>query len=168
MDATLLLNGRETKFTPGQTILDVARENLVHIPTLCYLERTYPLAACRICVVELQDSDLLVPACATAANEGMDIRTDSKRVRAARAEVLKMLVSRGYHDCPVCDAGGECGLQDLVHEYGLENIPMTTPPQGPPPEYATSFIRYWPERCILCYRCVAACRDVKHIRAIDI
>ncbi len=105
----------------------------MHIPRLCYLERT-PLAACRICAVELQDSDILVSACATAANEGMDIRTDSKRVRVARKEILKLLISLGHHDCPICDKAGECALQDLVHEYGLEDVPMTPPPQGPPPE----------------------------------
>ena len=168
MDSTLLLNGREVPFKPGQTILEVAEDNKVRVPTLCYLARTGPTAACRICVVELLDSDILVPACATPANAGMDVRTDSTRVTAARKEILRLLIARGHHDCPVCDQGGECTLQDLVHEYGVEHVPMSEPPRDLPPEYATSLIRYWPERCVLCYRCVSACRDYKHIRAIDI
>ncbi len=168
MDSTLLLNGREVDFRPGQTILEVAEAHAVRIPTLCHLARTGPTATCRICVVELLDSDILVPACATPANAGMDVRTDSKRVKTARQEILRLLIARGHHDCPVCDQGGECTLQDLVHEYGLEHVPMTEPPRDSPPEYATSLIRYWPERCVLCYRCVSACRDYKHIGAIDI
>lgn len=168
MDLTLLLNGRNTSFKPGQTILEVAGANGVSIPTLCHLKRAVPTATCRICVVELLGDDTLVPACSTPANAGMDIRTDSKRVNRARKDILQMLIGKGYHDCPVCDKGGECTLQDLVHDYGVEHVLMSPYAAKPPLAYATPLIRYWPERCILCYRCVSACKDIKHIGAIDI
>ena len=168
MDQTLHLNGQEVSFTPGQTILEVARENNVHIPTLCYMRRAVPIESCRVCVVEIEGAAELLPACSTPANAGMRVLTHSQQVLEARREILTMLMHTGHHDCPICDAGGECQLQDLVYEYGVRHVPMTKPPKYDVPEYATPNIRYWPERCILCLRCATACNEVLGIGAISI
>ena len=168
MDQTLHLNGNEVSFAPGQTILEVARENNVAIPTLCHMRRAEPIGSCRVCVVEVEGAAELLPACSTPANAGMAVHTHSPTVMEARREILAMLMHTGHHDCPICDKGGECRLQDLVYEYAVQHVPMTQPPQGDVPEYATPNIRYWPERCILCLRCVTACNEVLGIGAISI
>ncbi|MGM0539358.1 MAG: formate dehydrogenase subunit alpha [Thermodesulfobacteriota bacterium] len=166
MDQTLHLNGQEVSFTPGQTILEAARENNVAIPTLCHMRRAEPIESCRVCVVEIEGATELLPACSTPANAGMHIQTHSPRVIEARREILALLMYTGHHDCPICDQGGECRLQDLVYEYGVRHVPMTTKPDQSVPEYPTPNIRYWPERCILCLRCVTACNEVLGIGAI--
>jgi predicted molibdopterin-dependent oxidoreductase YjgC len=98
----------------------------------------------------------------------MEVQTDSERVRQARKSILTMLIESGHHDCPVCDKGGECPLQDLAYEYGVTDIPVHPEMTSGKVEYATPLIRYWPERCILCHRCVTACRETKAIGAIQI
>ncbi len=168
MDQTLTLNGQDVSFTPGQTILEVAGEHGVAIPTLCHMQRAEPIGSCRICVVEVDGCSELLPACSTPANAGMRIQTHSQAVMEARREILSMLMHTGYHDCPICDQGGECRLQDLVYEYGVQHVPMPKRPDQGVPEYATPNIRYWPERCILCLRCVTACNEVLGIGAISI
>lgn len=168
MDWTMRLNGQEVSFTPGQTILEVARENRVTIPTLCHYKRSEPIGSCRVCVVEVKGAPTLLPACATHANPDMDVQTDSDRVRQARKTILTMLIESGHHDCPVCDKGGECPLQDLAYEYGVVDVPVHPEMTSGKVEYATPYIRYWPERCILCHRCVTACRETKSIGAIQI
>lgn len=168
MDWTMRLNGQEISFTKGQTILEVARDHGVSIPTLCHYKRSEPIGSCRVCVVEVKGAPTLLPACATHANPDMDVQTDSPRVRQARTSILTMLIESGHHDCPVCDKGGECPLQDLAYEYGVANVPVHPEMTSGKVEYATPFIRYWPERCILCHRCVTACRETKAIGAIQI
>ena len=168
MDWTMRLNGQDVTFTPGQTILEVARENGIAIPTLCSYKRSEPIGSCRVCVVEVKGAPTLLPACATHANPDMEVQTDSLRVRQARKTILTMLIESGHHDCPVCDKGGECPLQDLAYEYGIMDVPVHPEMTSSKVEYATPYIRYWPERCILCHRCVTACRETKSIGAIQI
>jgi formate dehydrogenase alpha subunit len=162
------LNSRDVSFTQGQTILEVARENGVRIPTLCHYKRSEPIGSCRICLVEVTGAATLLPACATAANPDMEVQTDTERVWQARRSILTMLVQDGHHDCPICDAAGECPLQDLAYEYGVSGPELPQAEAGKKAEYATPLIRYWPERCILCHRCVIACRETKAIGAIQI
>ncbi|MFW6414775.1 MAG: molybdopterin-dependent oxidoreductase [Thermodesulfobacteriota bacterium] len=167
MDTTLKINGQEYSFKQGETILDVATANRIYIPTLCYLEKANPIGSCRICVVELSGVDTLLPACSTPANSGMDIWTESERVVQFRRQVLRMLLDCGYHDCPVCDKAGECPLQDLVYNYGIQGVANQPWNYEEEPEFSTPLIRYHPERCILCHRCVTACREIRGIGAID-
>jgi len=168
MDWTMRLNSQDVTFTQGQTILEVARDNGIDIPTLCYYQRSEPIGSCRVCVVEVKGAPTLLPACATHANPDMDVQTDSSRVRQARKTILTMLIESGHHDCPVCDKAGECPLQDLAYEYGVIDVPVHPEMTSSKVEYATPLIRYWPERCILCHRCVTACRETKSIGAIQI
>ena len=182
---TLIINGELVGFEPGQTILEVAREQGIHIPTLCHLPQVEATGVCRICVVEVAGADRLLPSCATPAGEGMDIKTDSPRVHEARKNILEMLVASGDHNCVVgnmppeewldfqmaamnkpwhgkiCPAHGDCRLQDLAVEYGvrLENR------EGAGWEYPLDdghplIVRDY-SRCIKCGRCVQACNEVQ-------
>ena len=189
---TLLINGESMGFEPGQTILEVAREHGIHIPTLCHLPQAEATGVCRICVVEVAGADRLLPSCETPAGEGMVIKTDSPRVYEARKSILEMLVASGDHNCvvgnlppeewldfqveamdkpwhdKVCPAHGDCRLQDLAVEYGVRLESR----QGAGREYPLDdehpmIVRDY-SRCIQCGRCVQACNQVQVNQAIPV
>lgn len=158
------INGQEYEVDQGTTILQVAREKGIHIPTLCYLERVSPIGSCGLCVVEVEGQDELVQACNTYVEDGMVINTDTPSVKAARKAALEKILEKHPLDCPVCDKAGECKLQDLVYELGYEErishkvvgIPLL---KEPPVSYSTPGIKYYPSRCVLCQRCVTICSE---------
>ena len=159
--AKLKLNGKRVSFTPGQTILQVAREHGVEIPTLCYLERTTPTGACRMCLVEVKGARTLVAACAAPAADGMEVWTDTERVRAARKLNIELLLASGEHNCLVCEANGECKLQQLAYEYGVSPGRFSGPSQSKEVEEDNPFIVRDFNKCILCGRCVQACNELQ-------
>ncbi len=165
--ATLQLNGRRVEFEPGQSILDVATESGIEIPTLCYLKGTTPTGACRMCMVEVAGARSLVAACSTPASEGMEIWTDSERVNRARKLNVELLLASGTHDCLTCEANGDCRLQDLAYKYGITQVHFPLTPQPFPKEEDNPFIIRDFSRCILCGRCVQACNEVVVNRAIS-
>lgn len=184
------MNGREISFEAGRTILQVATEHSVEIPTLCHLQDADHAQVCRICVVEVAGSDRLLPACATPANEGMEIHTDTLRVREARKTVLEMLAASGQHTCFAwnrpretwseahrrsaqrpwhdrnCPADGECRLQELIVEYGVDTEHLVPQDMDFPLDDDTPLMVRDFSRCILCGRCVAACNAVQVNEAI--
>src|SRR5208283_4789513 len=109
----LKIDGKDIETSEGKTILDAARDNGIYIPTLCFHENLLPLGSCRICLVEVDGYASPMVSCATAAIEGMSIRTQSDKLFAMRQEYLKLILAYHPLDCPICDAGGECALQDL-------------------------------------------------------
>ncbi len=118
--ATFTLNGRSVPFKLGQSILDAARDNGIHIPTLCYLKGLAPSGACRICLVEVKGARSLMAACSTPVAPEMDVATDSPRVHEARRLNTELLLSAGRHDCLLCEANGDCGLQELAYRYKVD------------------------------------------------
>jgi NADP-reducing hydrogenase subunit HndD len=163
----LVLNGKTISFRSGQTILEVAAENGVQIPTLCYLKGATPTGACRICLVEVAGARTLLAACSTPAAAGMEVQTNTERVKAARRLNIELLLSSGNHDCLVCEASGQCKLQELAYEYGVETPRFARSPQLYPTEKDNPFILRDFSRCILCGRCVQACNEVVVNRAIS-
>ncbi|MCB2193066.1 MAG: formate dehydrogenase subunit alpha [Deltaproteobacteria bacterium] len=163
---TLSLNGESVEFQPGQTILQVARDHGVKIPTLCYLKDCTPAGACRICLVEVTGARTLVASCATPAAGGMEVFTDSDKVREARGLAIELLLSSGDHNCLLCEANGVCELQALAYEYGVnpDRFPPTLSRQTL--EDNNPLIIRDPSKCILCGRCVQACNEVQVNRAI--
>lgn len=186
----IFINNKKVNFVPGQTILEAARDHGIEIPTLCYLKDCTPTGVCRICVVEVEGSDRLLPSCSTPAGEGMIIKTESRRVIEARKEILGMLVASGDHNCfvmdlppdrwtsrqveimekpwhgTICPAYGDCRLQDLVVRYGvnvknLDPLPGEHPLDDSHPMIVRDF-----SRCIQCGRCVQACDEVQVNQAI--
>jgi len=158
----LKIDGREVQARPGQTILEVAREHGIRIPTLCYLEGLSPRGSCRICLVEVVNwRGKLVPACATEVQEGMEIITQSEQLRRVRRLVLEMLFVERNHICAFCVANGHCELQDLAVELGMDHV--TLPYRYPGLSMDLSHEDYGLDhnRCVLCGRCVRACSEVE-------
>jgi predicted molibdopterin-dependent oxidoreductase YjgC len=193
MDAqnTIVINGNELAFTPGETILQVAQRNSIPIPTLCHLKNTTPTGQCRICVVEVKGARSLVASCAAPAGKGMVVLTESPKVIEARRLVLQLMLSSGNHNCAVrvsddrdwsrfqldvnqydqsnelCPVWGDCELQQLANQYqgSAERFPRTDAPY--PMEDVNPFIVRDFSRCIKCGRCVQACNDVQVNNAIS-
>ncbi|PJF34924.1 MAG: bidirectional hydrogenase complex protein HoxU, partial [Candidatus Thermofonsia Clade 1 bacterium] len=108
---TLKINDQEVSGREDETILDVARENGVDIPTLCYLDGLSAVGACRLCLVEVVGVARLLPACVTRVSEGMEVRTHSERLQRYRRMIVELLFSEGNHICSVCVSNGHCELQ---------------------------------------------------------
>ncbi|WP_449245944.1 2Fe-2S iron-sulfur cluster-binding protein, partial [Desulfarculus baarsii] len=162
----LTINSRSVSFAPGQTILEVARENGIDIPTLCYLKDCTPTGACRMCMVEVKGARSLLAACATPAAEGMDIQTESPKVIGSRKLNLELLLASGEHNCIVCEANGACQLQALAYKYGVETVRFEGRTTNYPIEDNNPLIVRDFSKCILCGRCVQACNEVQVNKAI--
>ncbi|HVN97439.1 MAG TPA: 2Fe-2S iron-sulfur cluster-binding protein, partial [Syntrophorhabdaceae bacterium] len=112
----LTINGRAIETEAGKTILQVARENNIYVPTLCFHENLFSIGSCRLCIVEVDGYANPVASCVTTAVDGLSVTTHSEKLFRMRQDYLKFLLIHHPLDCPVCDAGGECRLQDLVFE----------------------------------------------------
>jgi predicted molibdopterin-dependent oxidoreductase YjgC len=162
----LILNGKKVSFVPGQTILEVARDHGVDIPTLCYLKDCTPTGACRMCLVEVKGARTLVASCAMPAAAGAEIQTDSEKVHTARRLNVELLLASGNHNCLVCESNGDCKLQELAYRYGVEAVRFEGQTQQYPIEDLNPLIVRDFSKCILCGRCVQACNEVQVNRAI--
>ena len=187
----IVINGQEFSFTPGETILQVAKRNGFDIPTLCYLKDASPTGACRICLVEVEGAENLVASCATPAAPTMVVRTETSRVINSRRTNIEVLLASGQHNCLVqdlsmdswtdfqlrsmaakehkdlCPAYGECRLQDLAVRYQVKTNHFAPAEVSKPIESVNPFIVRDFSRCILCGRCVQACNEVQVNNAIN-
>ena len=157
-DVNVKINGNEYTVPAGSTILEAARIAGINIPTLCYLKEINAIGACRICVVEVKGARSLVAACVFPVNEGMEIFTNTPKVVEARKTTLKLILSDHKKECLSCVRSGNCELQQLCADYGIED---TAAFAGVTNKYdidasATHMTRD-NEKCILCRRCVAVC-----------
>ncbi len=162
----LTLNGKQVAFQPGQTILEVAADNGITIPTLCHLKGCTPTGACRICLVEVTGARSLMASCSTPAEKGMTVDTESERVHRTRKLTTEFLLASGRHNCITCERSGACTLQDLAYKYGIDKLRFENTPQPFENEDMNPFIIRDYSRCILCGRCVQACQEVQVNRAI--
>jgi predicted molibdopterin-dependent oxidoreductase YjgC len=163
----IVIDGHEFKFSPGETILQVAQRKGIDIPTLCYLKGASPTGACRICLVEIEGGRNLLASCAAPAAPNMVARTDSERVMASRKMNLELLLSSGHHYCATCEADGDCRLQDLAYKYQVETVRFPERPTQYPTESANEMIIRDFSRCVMCGRCVQACNEVQVNLAIS-
>jgi bidirectional [NiFe] hydrogenase diaphorase subunit len=152
----------------GTTLLAAAREVGVPIPTLCHLEGLSPVAACRLCLVEIEGSAKLQPACLTPVAEGMVVRTDTPRLRDYRRTVIEMLFTEGNHVCAVCVANGHCELQDRAVEVGMDHSRLPYRHPDRPVDLSHPLFGLDHNRCILCTRCVRVCDEVEGAHVWDV
>jgi NADP-reducing hydrogenase subunit HndD len=160
MPTTFVLNGKKVQFKPGQMILEAARKKGVDIPTLCFLKDAMPTGACRICLVDVKGARSLMASCSTPVVENMEVLTDTPRVHQTRKMVVEFLLGSGRHDCMVCEANGDCRLQDLAYQYGIMEPKFKSSETRYPVEDENPLIIRDFSRCILCGRCVQACNEI--------
>jgi NADP-reducing hydrogenase subunit HndD len=166
-DLTLNVDGRAVRVPAGATLLDAARAAGARVPTLCHLPALPPSGACRICVVEVEGRAGLLPSCAFPAAEGMEVRTRTPRVLAARQAVVELLLASHPQECLSCVRNGGCELQRLAAEHSVREIRFGGTRLRAPLDVASAALVRDPEKCILCGRCVRVCEEVQGIGAID-
>lgn len=165
---TLIIDGQEVSAIRGQTILQVARENGIQIPTLCHLDGLSDVGACRMCLVEIKGSAKLLPACVATVFEGMEVYTNTERLQRYRRNILEMLFAERNHICSVCVSNGHCELQSLAQDQGLTHVRL--PYRNPELTVDASHERFTADhnRCILCTRCVRVCAEVEGAHIWDV
>ena len=164
---TLKIDGHEVSVPAGTTILEAAKLVSIKIPTLCYLKEVNEIAACRICVVEVEGLDRLVPACTTKVREGMVVHTCTDRVKRTRRINLRLILSQHNGNCPLCIRNGNCTLQDLARDNNLIYNPY---PQNVPnkPWSISNYIIRDESKCVKCMRCIQVCDKIQGMHIWDV
>ncbi|MBE7031175.1 MAG: 2Fe-2S iron-sulfur cluster binding domain-containing protein [Ruminococcaceae bacterium] len=160
------INGEALSVPANYTVLDAARDANIHIPTLCYLKEVNEIGACRMCLVEVKGAKALQAACVYPVSEGMEVFTNTKKVRDARKTNLELILSNHERKCLTCIRSKNCELQTLAEELGIDELRY----EGeniyyPLDELSPSIVRD-NNKCILCRRCVATCANVQSVFAI--
>jgi NADP-reducing hydrogenase subunit HndD len=165
----LIIDGISVQVEHGKSILDAAKKIDVHIPTLCHHEDLCVAGNCRVCVVEMEGRNNLVPSCATPAEDGMVIKTASPKVRRARKDIMALLVSEHNTQCTTCYRNTNCEFQDLAAEYNVDNdiYLSVLKPNGTIDKSSWS-VEKDNSKCIRCQRCVRTCADIQHVNALAV
>jgi len=165
---TLTIDGLPIGARDDQTVLEVARENGIEIPSLCHIDGLEPVGACRLCMIEIDGDPRLHASCVTSCEEGQAIRTRSHRIDAHRKMILEMLFAERNHSCAVCVSNGQCELQSLAQKTGMDHVDM--PYLYPKLEVDASHARYTLDhnRCVLCTRCVRVCDEIEGAHTWDV
>jgi NADH-quinone oxidoreductase subunit G len=162
------IDGRELEAPPGTLVIDAAKRAGIEIPSFCYYEGYALQAACRMCLVEVEKMPKMQVACTLPVGNGMVVHTDSAQVRGARKSTLEFLLTNHPLDCPVCDKGGECELQDMVFRYGAGESRFTETKMHVDEQQWSPVVFYDGPRCILCFRCVRACDEGMGVGALGV
>jgi len=165
---TLTIDGKTVQSAPGTLVINAARSVGIEIPAFCYYEGLALQAACRMCLVEVERAPKLLTACTLPVQEGMVVRTDTPQVVEARKAMLEFLLTNHPLDCPVCDKGGECELQDAVFRYGAGEGRFTEIKHHVDEKQFSPVVFYDAPRCILCYRCVRICDEGLGVNALGV
>jgi NADH-quinone oxidoreductase subunit G len=165
---TLKINDRDVQVPPGTLVIEATRRIGTEVPSFCYYPGLSLQAACRMCLVEVEKMPKLQTACTLVATEGMVVKTNSDQVRNARKYMLEFLLTNHPLDCPVCDKGGECELQDMVFRYGADTSRFVEEKIHRPEEKWSELVYYDAPRCILCFRCVRVCDEGMDVKALGV
>ncbi len=165
---TLKIDDRDVSARGEETILEVARENGIYIPTLCHMYGLSPVGGCRLCLVEVEGVNRLLSACTTQVEEGMVVRTKSERLDNYRKMILELFLSERNHTCSVCVSNGHCELQTLSHNAGIKHvrIPYRYPRYSVDASHRLFIGDH--NRCILCTRCVRVCDEIEGAHTLDL
>ncbi len=168
MMVNLTIDGKAVAVEAGTTILKAAETVGIKIPTLCWLEKVSANGACRICIVEVAGVDRPMTACNTEVKEGIVVTTQSEKLTKLRRQTLKLILVNHPLDCPVCDAAGECQLQNICFELGVKEQLFSAEDVRPPAVNHWPLIQHVPSRCILCKKCVKVCHELVGADALSI
>ena len=162
------IDGREIEVEEGITVLQAARKAKIDIPTLCFLKDVNSAGDCRMCIVEIEGRRGLVPSCNTIVEEGMRIKTNTSKINESRKVILDLILSSHNRTCLTCVRNGNCELQTLAEKFGMAEIEYPGKEVEPHIDDLSPSIVRDASKCIMCKRCVATCKDVQKISAIDV
>jgi len=165
-EVKVTINGIEVKVPAGSTVLKAAEKAGVHVPTLCHHPDQEAKGLCRVCVVEVEKSRTLQPACAYPVADGMVVRTNTPRVREARRLVVELMLSRHPQDCLDCARNMRCELQALAEELGIREVRFDRRVKDYPKDTSTPALVRDPSKCVVCRRCVYTCDEVQGVTAL--
>ncbi len=164
----LKIDGKDVQIASGATILAAAEAVGIKIPTLCYLKKVSPTGACRVCAVEVEGADKTMTACNTRAVDGMVVTTQSEKLAGIRRQIVELLLVNHPLDCPVCDAGGECELQDICYSQNVVRQPFEADDVNAATIDHWPLIQQVPSRCIMCEKCVKTCHETIGSSALSV
>jgi NADH-quinone oxidoreductase subunit G len=164
----IVIDGKECEAFPGETVLEVAQRNGITIPVFCYHKELRPEGACRVCLVEVEGAPRLATACTLKAMPNMVVKTDTERVRKARAGVVELILNNHTLECPICDKAGECELQMTGFRFGPKKSRYKEPRREKNKLIQGPLIEINNDRCILCRRCIRMCGENMGNRVLGI
>ena len=167
-DVTFTVDGKQVTAPAGTLLIEACKSAGIDIPAFCYYPGLSLQAACRMCVVRIEKMPKLQTACTTPIAEGMVVATETPEIAQARKATLQLLLGNHPLDCPVCDAGGECELQDMTFKYGAADSFYAEPKNHREEQKWSPVVYFDRPRCILCYRCVRMCGEGMDVFALGI
>jgi NADH-quinone oxidoreductase subunit G len=167
-DVTLTVDGKKVTAPAGTLLIEACKAVGIEVPSFCYYPNLSLQGACRMCLVKIEKMPKLQTACTTVISEGMIVTSDSDEIKQARKSMLEMLLGNHPLDCPVCDAGGECELQDMTFSYGAAESKFMEAKNHKDEQQWSPVVFFDRPRCILCYRCVRVCGEGMDVWALGV
>ncbi len=167
-DVTLTVDGKKLNVPAGTLLIEACKSTGIEVPSFCYYPNLSLQGACRMCLVEIEKMPKLQTACTTPVTEGMIVTTESDKIKQARKSMLELLLANHPLDCPVCDAGGECELQDMTFKYGAAESKFMDLKNHRDEQQWSPVVYFDRPRCILCYRCVRVCGEGMDVWALGV
>jgi bidirectional [NiFe] hydrogenase diaphorase subunit len=165
---TLKIDGHDITAQEGKNILETATDNGIEIPHLCFLEGLTKTGACRLCLVELKGQAKLFASCSTPISDGMEVVTNSEKLKEYRKSTLQLLLSERTHICSVCVANKNCELQSLADKLGVDHVAFEREWTHEIVDSTHPFLVIDRNRCILCTRCVRVCNEIEGVHTLDL
>ncbi len=166
-EITLTINGQSVKGKAGDTVLTICKANGIDVPTLCHLDGLSDVGACRLCVVEIQSEKKPIPACNYPARDGLVIKTTTPQLERYRKQVIELLFAERNHFCMFCESSGDCELQKMAYRYQMDNDRFQSLFPKLQVDTLSKYLAIDHNRCILCGRCVRACKEIAALRTLD-
>src|SRR5438128_3935704 len=167
-DVTITVDGKKVTAPAGTLLIEACKSVGIEVPSFCYYPNLSLQGACRMCLVKIEKIPKLQTACTTVISEGMIVTTESDEIRQARKSMVELLLGNHPLDCPVCDAGGECELQDMTFSYGAAESKYMEPKNHKEEQQWSPVVYFDRPRCILCYRCVRVCGESMDVWALGV
>ena len=167
-DVNLTVDGKKLTAPAGTLLIEACKSVGIEVPSFCYYPNLSLQGACRMCLVKIEKMPKLQTACTTVVSEGMIVTTESEEIKQARKSMLELLLGNHPLDCPVCDAGGECELQDMTFSYGAAESKYMEAKNHKEEQQWSPVVFFDRPRCILCYRCVRICGEGMDVWALGV